>query len=56
MVGIYGKPFFSGNIDEDGRDRLGYNPAIECRDITRDQFKRVRARNVSEYIVAEAKL
>lgn len=55
-MGIYGRPDFSGNIDEDGKDRLGYNPAIECHGITRADFERVRAKEHSDYIVAEAKL
>ncbi|CCX35456.1 protein of unknown function [Taphrina deformans PYCC 5710] len=57
VVGIYGKPYFSGNIDQDGRDRVGYNPAVECRGITRHDFERVRSRSLfSEYILADAKL
>ena len=57
VVGIYGRPDFSGNIDEDGKDRIGYNPAIECRPITRHDFDRVKSKKASsEYIVAEAKL
>lgn len=56
VVGIYGRPDFSGNIDEDGKDRLGYNPAIECHGITRSDFERVKSKQHSDYIVAEAKL
>ena len=56
VVTIYGRPDFSSNIDEDGRDRIGYNPAVECKPIRRADYERIKAKLNSEYIVADAKL
>jgi sterol carrier protein 2 len=57
VVGIYGKPEYSGNFAEDGRTRLGYNPATECRKVARAEFDQVKSKQQSaDFITAEAKL
>jgi sterol carrier protein 2 len=38
---------------QDGVERLGYNPAIECRDITFDMLKQVRSEHYSDYALKE---
>lgn len=40
----------------DGRDRVGYNHAYECRGITRKDLDRVKSKAYSEEVLAFAKL
>lgn len=41
---------------KDGRDRLGYNHAHECRSITMDDIEKVKSKKNSPFLLAQAKL
>ncbi|KAH9846608.1 thiolase-like protein [Lenzites betulinus] len=50
------RPEFFKEGGEDGRKRLGYNHAYECRPVTRADVDKVKARKNSPYILERAKL
>ncbi|EIW65014.1 thiolase-like protein [Trametes versicolor FP-101664 SS1] len=50
------RPEFFKEGGEDGRKRLGYNHAQECRPISRADVDKVKARKSSQYILQRAKL
>ncbi|THH17189.1 hypothetical protein EW146_g3572 [Bondarzewia mesenterica] len=56
VVSLLRRPEFYKAGGEDGRDRLGYNHAHECRPITRADLDKVKAKVTSEYVLAFAKL
>ncbi|KAI0358963.1 thiolase-like protein [Trametes cingulata] len=50
------RPEFYAEGGEDGRKRLGYNHAHECRPITRADVDKVKSRKNSPYLLQRAKL
>ncbi|KAI0963064.1 hypothetical protein AcW1_000251 [Taiwanofungus camphoratus] len=50
------RPEFYKAEGKDGRDRLGYNHAHECKPVTRADVEKVKARKNSPYILQQAKL
>jgi len=56
VVSLLRRPEFYQEGGEDGRDRLGYNHAHECRPITRKQVDKVKSKKSSEWYLSLAKL
>jgi sterol carrier protein 2 len=43
----------NGSKAHDGISRLGYNPALSCREITREMLESVRSKRFSEYAMKD---
>ncbi|KAJ3541809.1 hypothetical protein NMY22_g3746 [Coprinellus aureogranulatus] len=57
VVSLLRRPEFYKEGGEDGRDRLGYNHAHECRPVTMADVDKVKSRKgASKYVLAHAKL
>ncbi|KAI5119796.1 hypothetical protein M0805_006593 [Coniferiporia weirii] len=56
VVSLLRRPEFYAEGGKDGRDRLGYNHAYECRPITRSDVDKVKAKKNSEWFLSLAKL
>lgn len=49
VVTVYKKP--EGSSAQDGRSRMGYNPAIESHPITKEMLQKVQAKDHSDYMM-----
>lgn len=56
VVSLLRRPEFYKPGGADGRTRLGYNHAHECRPITRQDIDKVKSKDSSKYILQYAKL
>ncbi|KAJ7052604.1 sterol carrier protein 2 [Mycena amicta] len=56
VVSLLRRPEFFKPGGEDGRTRLGYNHAHECRAVTMEDIDKVKAKKNSPYILQHAKL
>ncbi|EIW86273.1 thiolase-like protein [Coniophora puteana RWD-64-598 SS2] len=56
VVSLLRRPEFYQADGADGRSRLGYNHAHECRPITRADVDKVKSKQASEYVLQHAKL
>jgi len=56
VVSLLRRPEFYEEGGKDGRNRLGYNHAHECRPITRADIDKVKSRIYSEHVLEFAKL
>ncbi|KAH8120732.1 thiolase-like protein [Phellopilus nigrolimitatus] len=56
VVSLLRRPEFYKEGGRDGRDRLGYNHAHECRSITRADVDKVKAKKNSEWFLSLARL
>ncbi|THU88195.1 thiolase-like protein [Dendrothele bispora CBS 962.96] len=56
VVSLLRRPEFYKEGGKDGRDRLGYNHAHECRPITMQDVNKVKSKKNSNYVLAHAKL
>ncbi|EPQ61188.1 thiolase-like protein [Gloeophyllum trabeum ATCC 11539] len=56
VVSLLRRPEFYKEGGTDGRQRLGYNHAHECKSITRKDVDKVKARETSTYVLEHAKL
>ncbi|KAF9526021.1 thiolase-like protein [Crepidotus variabilis] len=56
VVSLLRRPEFYETGGEDGRARLGYNHAHECRPVTMRDVDKVKAKKASEYVLQHAKL
>ncbi|TDL15833.1 thiolase-like protein [Rickenella mellea] len=56
VVSLLRRPEFYKPGGPDGRTRLGYNHAAECRPVTRVDVDKVRSKQYSEFILQQAKL
>jgi len=56
VVSLLRRPEFWKDGGEDGRTRLGYNHAYECRGVTEADIKRAQARDISPFVLQLAKL
>lgn len=52
VVGLYKRPEFYKEGGIDGRKRLGYNAAVEVREITEADLRKAQSKNSSEYMRA----
>lgn len=56
VVSLLRRPEFFKPGGVDGRTRLGYNHAYECRPITLGDVNKVKSKNSSQYVLQHAKL
>ncbi|PAV21734.1 thiolase [Pyrrhoderma noxium] len=56
VVSLLRRPEFYKEGGRDGRDRLGYNHACECRPVTHADVDKVKAKKNSEWLLSLAKL
>ncbi|KAF8176300.1 sterol carrier protein 2 [Pholiota molesta] len=56
VVSLLRRPEFFKPGGIDGRTRLGYNHAHECRPITLDDVNKVKSKSASEFVLRHAKL
>ncbi|KIY66538.1 thiolase-like protein [Cylindrobasidium torrendii FP15055 ss-10] len=56
VVSLLRRPEFFKEGGKDGRDRLGYNHAHECRPVTVEDVRKVRSKLSSDFILQAAKL
>jgi len=56
VVSLLRRPEFYNPEGADGRARLGYNHAHECRPITMDDVNKVKSKKASPYVLQHAKL
>ncbi|KAF5314384.1 hypothetical protein D9619_011793 [Psilocybe cf. subviscida] len=56
VVSLLRRPEFYKPGGKDGRDRLGYNHAHECRPVTMADVDKVKSKTASKYVLQHAKL
>jgi sterol carrier protein 2 len=56
VVTLLRRPEFYTEGGKDGRDRVGYNHAYQARGITQQDIDRVKSKQTSPIILAQAKL
>ena len=56
VVSLLRRPEFFKEGGHDGRDRLGYNHAHECRPVTMADVDRVKSKKNSPYVLQLARL
>ncbi|CAK5283447.1 unnamed protein product [Mycena citricolor] len=56
VISLLRRPEFFKAGGEDGRDRLGYNHAHECRPITLEDVDKIKAKKSSAFVLRHAKL
>jgi len=56
VVSLLRRPEFYKPGGKDGRSRLGYNHAHECRPVTMDDVNKVKSKSASPYVLQYAKL
>ena len=56
VVSLLRRPEFYKEGGKDGRDRLGYNHAHECRPVSFADVDKVKSKTASKYVLAHAKL
>lgn len=56
VVSLLRRPEFYKSGGEDGRKRLGYNHAHECKGVTMNDVDKVKSKKSSPYVLAHAKL
>ncbi|KIJ33036.1 hypothetical protein M422DRAFT_183703 [Sphaerobolus stellatus SS14] len=56
VVSLLRRPEFWKEGGKDGRDRVGYNHACECRPITMEDVDKVKSKKSSKFLLEQAKL
>jgi len=56
VVSLLRRPEFYRESGQDGKQRLGYNHAYQCKPITKRDVEKVKARQTSVYVWEHAKL